>query len=508
MLQKIRELPGKLTLRESTKKYILAAACIIFFLLYLSLCFNDNVWTDEAFTIELIKGSFSEIIEGTAADVHPPLYYLILKPFTMVFGSSLQVMKLVSILPMILTMALGSTVLYRREGFGPALFFILFLGAIPCTMEYAVQVRMYSWAMFFVTMMSFLALECFGINRDRSAINPDGPAVNLSDRAESQGGFEDSAVSRPAIIGSPLMVAALLGIFGAFCALTHYFAFVAALWIYGILFLALIIGKRRANLKFWLISCIVSLALFLPWYPAMRIQVMGVSKSYWIETITEKTVAEFMPFLFGMDIPMAEWIWAIVLIAALIILFIRRDIFAILCGLVPILVLLTGVTISSLMRPIFIIRYLLPCMGLVAAFLAIALGKIRDRIFMAALVLFCVCSVAVNMGVSIYREYTWTKTAQTKAFLQENVGERDIIAYNYESYKFIYDYYWDDNEKVLWMDIDLDTCPYENIWLLDTIYMPWPTDEYLAGFGWAKEYCGNYGIEHNDFKIWRLHRVK
>ena len=62
---------------------------LIFFLCYLSLCFNNNIWTDEAFTIELLHSDFAGILKGTASDVHPPLYYLIAKCVTLVFGDSL-----------------------------------------------------------------------------------------------------------------------------------------------------------------------------------------------------------------------------------------------------------------------------------------------------------------------------------------------------------------------------------------------------------------------------------
>lgn len=497
---------------DENRKYekpLLFAACLFFLILYVSLCFNNNIWTDEGFTIELIQGNLKEIILGTAADVHPPLYYIILKPFTVVFGSSLLVMKLVSILPMILTMALGGACIYRRFGFGSGILFILFLGSIPCTMEYAVQVRMYSWAVFFVTMMSLTALEL--------------------------------------VCEKSYLCGVVLGLLGAACAYTHYFAFVAALWIYGYLFLFTII-KKRSLFKYWLLACLVSLLVFAPWYRFMRIQVSGVSKNYWIEPITAKTWGEFMPFLFGMDIPKADIIWGILLVSALIVLIVRLlgqgskksentvskeepaafaegpdttavvsgtepdtetmadSIFPLLCFVTVVSVLITGVVISNLLRPIFIIRYLLPCMGLTAAFLSISFGRIKEKSLLAALCFFCIAATSVDMGVSIYREYTWTKTDATEAFLSANVGENDIIAYNYEGYKFVYDYYWSDDEKILWMDVDLNNCPYENIWLLDTIFMPWPTDEYLAGFGWVREYCGNYGIEHNDFKIWRLHR--
>lgn len=464
------KLPDTLTTKQ--KNIILALLCGIFFVTHLSLCFNDNIWTDEAFTIELLKGSFGEIVQGTARDVHPPLYYLILKPFTLAFGSSLLVMKIISIIPMIITMVEGGFWLNSRYGFREGVLFILFLGGIPVTLEYAVQIRMYSWAICFVTCMSIMALELY----------------NKGNR----------------------IIALILGMLGAACALTHYFAFVAALWIYGFLFLALVI-KNRKKLPYWAGACICSLVLFMPWFPFMRRQVMGVSQNYWIEEITSKTWKTFLPFLFGLDIPFSENIWALIIMGTLIFVIlvpgnIKQVAFPILNLLTVVAVLLTGVIISALVNPIFIIRYLIPTMGLLALFLAISLGSINERCLTLSVIVFLIFSTAANYKVSRYREYEWTHTEATKEFLKSNVGPDDIIAYNYQGYKFIYDYYWDDSEKVLWMDIDLSDCPYENIWLLDTIYMPWPTDDYLKEQGWVREYQGNYGIEHNDFKIWKLHR--
>ena len=125
-----------------------------FGVVYLSLCFNNNIWTDEGFTIDLLRNcnTFAEVCDFTAADVHPPLYYLILKVFTDLFGMNLTLMKIVSILPMLMTMALGPLLFQKEFGYRTSLLFVIILGTLPCTMEYAVQVRMYSWAILFVTL--------------------------------------------------------------------------------------------------------------------------------------------------------------------------------------------------------------------------------------------------------------------------------------------------------------------------------------------------------------------
>ena len=136
----------------------LLLSAVLMTALYVSLIFNRNIWTDEAFTIELVgSNSVLGIIRGTANDVHPPLYYLIVKLFITLFGTSFQVYKLVSILPMFFTMLLG--IFYIAPWFGAktAFLFMLFLNAIPCVMEYGVQIRMYSWAIFFITIAVFMS---------------------------------------------------------------------------------------------------------------------------------------------------------------------------------------------------------------------------------------------------------------------------------------------------------------------------------------------------------------
>ena len=62
----------------SRKKMIMPVMLILLFTaMYISLIFNRNIWTDEAYTIELVReNSFPGIIRNTAVDVHPPLYYL------------------------------------------------------------------------------------------------------------------------------------------------------------------------------------------------------------------------------------------------------------------------------------------------------------------------------------------------------------------------------------------------------------------------------------------------
>ena len=94
---------------------VLIWGMIAFFsLLYISLIFNQNIWTDEAFTLQLVKGNLKEIVQGTANDVHPPLYYFYSKLFYDITNGSLWVQKFITIIPQVLTYVLIATFLRKK----------------------------------------------------------------------------------------------------------------------------------------------------------------------------------------------------------------------------------------------------------------------------------------------------------------------------------------------------------------------------------------------------------
>jgi uncharacterized membrane protein len=57
-----------------------------------------SLWFDEAFTTRLIRFPFAEIVTRTARDNNPPLYYLLLKAWTLIFGTSPLALRLPSVL--------------------------------------------------------------------------------------------------------------------------------------------------------------------------------------------------------------------------------------------------------------------------------------------------------------------------------------------------------------------------------------------------------------------------
>ena len=82
--------------------------CFIFIGIMFWTSFKIALWSDESFSLLLIQKSYFDIIGTTMADVHPPLYYFILKfvvSLFQVFGlsvdSTIVVAKFVSVVPFV-----------------------------------------------------------------------------------------------------------------------------------------------------------------------------------------------------------------------------------------------------------------------------------------------------------------------------------------------------------------------------------------------------------------------
>jgi mannosyltransferase len=76
----------------------LALILVAGLLLRLHTASTRSIWFDEAWSWRVSRFPVAELLEHTAADVHPPLYYLLLKAWTAVFGDSPLAMRSLSAL--------------------------------------------------------------------------------------------------------------------------------------------------------------------------------------------------------------------------------------------------------------------------------------------------------------------------------------------------------------------------------------------------------------------------
>jgi uncharacterized membrane protein len=92
--------------------------------IYLGGCFQNSLWFDDAYTVGLMNQNFLGVIKWATFDVHPHLYYVMLKLFTLVFGNTLPVMRIFSVIGAVLSFRSDSLtsekISERRSDFGLA----------------------------------------------------------------------------------------------------------------------------------------------------------------------------------------------------------------------------------------------------------------------------------------------------------------------------------------------------------------------------------------------------
>ena len=141
--------------RNSFIPYLFALICTA---VYVSLIFNENVWMDEAFSASIIRCGFREMIERTFKDTLPPFYNTSAWLFTSIFGFSTVTLKLFSVIPMSLLMLVSAHFIPKFASVRASCLYIVMITAMPHFLEHGVEIRMYSWAVFFTASSAVFAL--------------------------------------------------------------------------------------------------------------------------------------------------------------------------------------------------------------------------------------------------------------------------------------------------------------------------------------------------------------
>lgn len=322
-----------------------------------AMAFSRDIWLDEAFSLNLIKHSYAEIIALTATDVHPPLYYIILKCLVDVVHALLPsvsvifIARLVSVVPYVILLSVIACKMRRDFGLHVASLAALCIVAMVHQLEYGVEIRMYSWAMCFVTLAFLQIRDIMNVRSWHSWV---------------------------------LFVA-----FSLCAAYTHTYALVAA----GLLWLALLIWmcvSERGQIWKYVVAAVVTIVGFLPWLIVLIKQLQAVSNSFWMTG-----------FMYG-----AHDCLLLLLVIVLLLFYVlfrekridKDDIFAYIGVALPFGIFVVGMTLSVIMRPVFISRYVIPGLGCLWIGLSYLLGKTGTRavktVVWMMIALFCVAHIA------------------------------------------------------------------------------------------------------------------
>ncbi|MGN0307175.1 MAG: hypothetical protein ACI4DN_03050 [Lachnospiraceae bacterium] len=402
-----------------------------------ALCFSADIWYDEVFSVKMIFGSYGDILRFTAKDVHPPFYYWYLKGFvwagSLLLGGwtkerAVILAKLASVLPMTGIWLLAAVKVRKRFGLFVAGLFSFCVCTMPQLTAYGMEIRMYSLALFLVTLAFFFAYDICVTKQSR----------------------------------------AFLGLFlcGICIAYTQYFSCLGIILLYSAV--GWFVRRDKNKLKKWGLCVGLSVLAYLPWIGILIRQFTQVKGSYWIEPLTWKSLAGCIKYIYlpSGGYPRLNYILAAVFILTTLLLaglFLKKKIregavlehegialvfsWGMLGG-----VILLGVGISILISPIFVYRYMIPFLG--SFWFVFAL--LTHRCDRKSLWLFA-CILTVFIGYINVKGVFWEERNKQEHMEDtllglEQIGQEDILIFNFNHVQAVVGYYQENESYLLYQE--------------------------------------------------------
>ncbi len=240
-----------------------AVGLIIFAVISLWTITKSSFWFDEAFGVYLIHFNFIDIARYTATDVHPPLFYWLLKLWAMLFGDTELGLRSMSVFFGGVAILFGYMLTNKLFNRLAARISLVFMVLSPMLIRYSQEARMY-------TLVTAIALVATYV---------------LVYAMDSKKKF-------------PWVIYGLLVGMGMW---VHYYA--AIVWIAHWVWRADIIRRtakkgeylRKFFTKEWILSFCIAIAVFIPWLPffigqSLIVQIAG----FWIPPVSLGTPLNFL----------------------------------------------------------------------------------------------------------------------------------------------------------------------------------------------------------------------
>ena len=409
MKNTLRLLLTKIRSKTGVDILLLSSGVITYVVLTFLHIASSSIWFDEAFSAYLTRFNFFEIAKYTAYDVHPPLYYWILKLWAMLFGTSDVAFRSLSVLFGATAIVFGVLLVKRLFGRKPAAVSLLLLAISPMLIRYGQEARMYTMA----------------------------AAITLAATYVLTFAVQSEKRRKPWIIYGILVG---LGMW------THYFTALVWLthwaWRYVVLRQA---GKRGKSLKRafftknWIFAHTIAVGSFLIWAPFMLIQLGGIQGGgFWIGPVSANSLTNYLTnVLFYLEHEPAIGLYgtATVIVIALLAVFglklyktlnkRNRQNYLLITFLAFMPVIILFIASTPPIRSSFVERYLIPAVVGFSLFsgvtLALGYSKLRALWRYSAVGVFVVCMV-VGIG-NVYYFGNYNKNSQTRVTTGDIVKE-------------------------------------------------------------------------------------
>ena len=361
--------------------------------------FHSNIWFDESYSVAIANHSFSEIWTIGSHDVHPILYYWMLKIINIIFGENIIAYRIFSTLGIVTLGILGLTHIKKDFGKTAGLLFTFFSFFLPVMLNYALEIRMYSWTIVFV---SLTAIYLYRFIKQKDLKN-----------------------------------VILFGIFSLASCYMHYYALAAA----GIMNLGLIIYIIRKKEEFsadiikkFIIVEVAQVLLYLPWFVCFVMQALRVGSGFWITIEFPQILIDLVNFQYkGSLDQLIPTIFAIALYAYILYIIIKniRKKEKITEGLIPLgiyILVIIAMALVSKITPILYARYLFTITGLLMFTICYFLSKENNKLIIGIICGAIVIMSCNNLIENVEANYDKSNNEPIE-YLKENLQDGDIMMY-------------------------------------------------------------------------------
>lgn len=340
----------------------LALALIIFSTIVLFTISKSSIWFDEAFGIYLSHFNFLDIARYTAADVHPPFYYWLLRIWGLIFGYSEVGLRSMSLFFGCVSIIIGYLLVKRLFDAKTARISLVFMVLSPMLVRYSQEARMY-------TLVTAIALAATYV---------------LIIAAESK----------------RRLPWVLYGVFVSLGMWTHYFT--ALVWLAHWVWRADVIRRISKKGEFmqsffsvdWLVAHLIAIGLFIPWVPSLVYQLVVVQAAgFWIPSVTPDTIVNYLTnVVYYLDVEKTTgWLALLFIVTVSVVGYLsymvyknlksnQQQSFRLVAVLAIVPVILLFLSSMPPFRPSFVDRYLIPSTFSVALFVGVTLTNSKNII--------------------------------------------------------------------------------------------------------------------------------
>lgn len=392
-------------------------------------CVTPNLWYDEAYSAALVSRSWFDMIYITALDAHSPFYYAMLKIFHYLGGAvHFQILKLMSVLFLIGFLLLGKYYVKKLFDEKVSVYFMFFAITMPIMAVQAGNVRMYTAALFFMTLAGLTAYDLF--------LEPEQ---------------EKRKWKWLVFCGASACT--------VYC---HTFAMIQMVWIYLLFFCAMLLTRKYCMIKPFLLSGVGVSIVFSPWlfvtFLQMRLRMSNdVAPRQSEATPTIYTIIDYCKEWFSaIETPIAVVMFGGIALTIFLGYYAvdhmrQEKRYAPAIGMAAIgLTTLTGALVSYYFTPCFLGRYAFPGFGSLVLLYAVGMAtipskKIRIGVICLVIGIFAIqyrseLELEYDPGLKIYEEFMEEEVSSEDAMIGPYAHTLFLNVYHPELDYFVYGY--------------------------------------------------------------------